>query len=336
MKVDMVEKSELGRELIFSIEKEKVEEEKKGIVKEIKKDAVIEGFRKGKAPDNLVEKKYSSLIQERLLKKLITEAYFQVIKEKSLTPIVSPDVYDVNFDDGELKFKIYIELKPEVKLKKYKDIPVKKVKPESVSEKKIDEVLKEWEKKPEFAASIIDPEKRRAWREKIRAQLEYYSKVKAQVEEEKQLWEGIFKGVNFPLPEKLVNERAKRYTEEQLQRMNLQGKTKEEIEKVVQEIFDRVKPIAKEDLKKYFILDKIAEIEKIEVNEEEINQRIESISRTVGQPFESVKERLEKDGGIEDLKEEIRIDKAFKFLKDKANFIERIILPGEDKKGIKE
>jgi len=332
MKVDIVEKSELGRELVFSIEKEKVEGEKKEIVKEIKKDAVIEGFRKGKAPDALVEKKYSSLIQERLLRKLITEAYIQAIKEKKLTPVVNPDVYDVNFDDGELKFKIYIELKPEVKLKKYKDIPVKRVKPEPVSEKKVDEVLKEWEKKPEFAASIIDPEKRRAWREKIRAQLEYYSKAKAQAEEEKQLWEGVFKGVDFPLPEKLVNERAKRYTEEQLQRMNLQGKTKEEIEKIVQEIFNRVKPLAKEELKKYFILDKIAEIEKIEVDEEEVNQRIERISRAIGQPFENVKERLEKDGRIEDLREEIRIDKAFKFLKDNANFIERIVLPGEDKK----
>jgi len=330
MKIEIVKKSELGKELNFEIEKQMVEEEKKNIIKEIKKDAEIEGFRKGKAPDELIEKKYASTIQEQLLRKLITDAYVKVIKENNFAPIIQPDVYDVKFDDnGNLLFKIYIEEKPEVQIKKYKEIPVKKVKPEPVTDKMVENVLKEWEKRPDMKAALIDLEKRNAWKEKIRQQLLDYAKAKAEIEEEKQLWDGVMKNTNFPVPEKLVNERAMRYTEEQLKKMNLKDKPKEEVEKIAKEIFEKVKSIAEEDVKKYFILDKIGELENIEASEDEIKERIEHISKVIGQPYEKVRAQLEKDGKIEDIKEEIRIDKAYKVLKDNANFIEKVVLPGE-------
>ena len=123
--------------------------------------------------------------------------------------------------------------------------------------------------------------------------------------------------------------RDRKYTEEQLKRMNLKDKPKEEVEKIAREIFEKVKPIAEEDVKKYFILDKIGELENIKVSEEEVKERIEHISRVVGQPYEKVRTQLEKEGKIEDIKEEIRINKAYRVLKDNANFIERVVLPGE-------
>jgi hypothetical protein len=45
-----------------------------------------------------------------------------------------------------------------------------------------------------------------------------------------------------------------------------------------------------------------------------------------------MKEKLEKADKMDDLKDEIRIQKAFNVLKDSANFIKRVILPGEEKK----
>lgn len=330
MKVEIAKKSELGKELIFEIEKDKVEEERKRIIAEIKKEAVIEGFRKGKAPDELVEKKYSATIQEQMLKNLITDAYINAIKENNLSPIVQPDVYEVKFDDnGNLLFKIYIEEKPDVKIKKYKEISVKKVKPEPVTEEMVENVLKEWEKRPDMKASLIDLEKRKAWKEKVRQQLVDYAKAKAEMEEDRQLWEGIMKNAELSVPEKIVRERAIRYTEEQMKKMNLQNKSQEEIEKIGKEIFEKVKPMAEEEVKKYFILDKISELEDIKVDDKEVEERIQHISRVVGQPYEKVKEQLEKDGRIVDIKEEIRIDKAYKFIKENAHYIERVILPGE-------
>ncbi|HRR95633.1 MAG TPA: trigger factor [Candidatus Ratteibacteria bacterium] len=330
MKVEIIKKSELGRELNFIVEKEVVDETKRKILDEIKKDAEIDGFRKGKAPDDLIEKRYSSAIQEQLLRKLVTDSYINAIKENNLNSIVEPDIYDVKFDDnGNLLFKAYIEEKPDVKIEKYKEIPVKKVKPKEVTEKMVEDVLKEWEKTPEMKVALIDMEKRKAWKEKAREQLIAYSKARAEMEEEKQLWDELMKNIKFPVPEKLVNERAIRYTEEQLKAMNLENKSKEEVEKIAKEIFQKVKPMAEEDVKKYFILEKISELENINVDEKDVEERIEHISRVIGQPYEKVKEQIEKNGEMENLKEEIKIDKTFRFIKENANMIERIILPGE-------
>ena len=330
MKVEIIKKSELGRELNFIVEKEVVDETKRKILDEIKKDAEIDGFRKGKAPDDLIEKRYSSAIQEQLLRKLVTDSYINAIKENNLNSIVEPDIYDVKFDDnGNLLFKAYIEEKPDVKIEKYKEIPVKKVKPKEVTEKMVEDVLKEWEKTPEMKVALIDMEKRKAWKEKAREQLIAYSKARAEMEEEKQLWDELMKNIKFPVPEKLVNERAIRYTEEQLKAMNLENKSKEEVEKIAKEIFQKVKPMAEEDVKKYFILEKISELENINVDEKDVEERIEHISRVIGQPYEKIKEQIEKNGEMENLKEEIKIDKTFRFIKENANMIERIILPGE-------
>jgi len=334
MKVDVVEKSKLGRELIFDVEKEKIEAEKAAIIKEIQKDAEIEGFRKGRVPENIVKAKFAESIKENLLKRIIPEVYFEALKENKLSVVVEPSVYDVKLEETGLKFKVYVEIKPEVVLKKYKNIPVKKRKPEAVTEEKVEEVLSEWEKKPEFSAAIIDPGKRRAWKDRIRNQMEDYNKARAEMEQDSELWEGILKETDFAVPEKLVNERAVKYTEDQFKTLDVKGKTEEEKQKIARDIFEKVKPVAEKDVKKYFILDKIAELEKTEAGKKEVDERVEKLSRSVGEPYEKVREKLDKAGKLPDIADEIRIDKAFQFLKDNAQVMSKVILPGEDEKRI--
>ena len=332
MKVEINRKNEIEVEMFFEIGKEEIEEEKKKVIDEIKKEAEVEGFRKGKVPENIIERKFQDLIRENIFKNLVSRSYVETVKKENYTPIIEPEIYDVEFTDEKLSFKIGIELKPNVEIKKYKGIPVKKVEPKKVEEKDVENALKELEKRPEFAASIIDLEKRNMWRKRIREELEAREIEKAKIEEENQLWDQLFKNSKFILPEKLINKRASKYTEYQLRRIDLRGKTKEEIENYANEIFKIVKPYAENEVKKYFILDKIAEIENINVDEKEIDERIEMYSRNLGRPFDEIKNELLKNGEIENIRDEIRIDKAYKIVKDNINYIERIVLPGENKK----
>lgn len=332
MKVEVIEKSKLGRELVFEVEKQKVDSEKSRIIQEIKKNAVVGGFRKGKVPEEIIETRFADTIKENLLQKIIPESYVEAIKKHNIDTVIEPSVYDVQLNDTGLKFKVYTEIKPDVVIKKYKNIPVKRQKPQDVTEQEVETMLQRWEKKPEFSASIIDPAKRRAWKDKIRNQMEDYNKMKASMQEEQELWDAIFKDTDFEVPEKLIEKRAAQYTENHYRTLDLKDKTKEEKEKIVQEIFEKAKSVANTDLKKYFILDKIAEIEKITVSQQEIDSRIESLSRSVGEPCEKIKEKLNKSGKISDLEDEIRIDKAFALLKENSQWIERIILPDEEKR----
>ena len=329
MKMEIKEVSELGREILFEVDKETVDGQKQKIVQEIKQNVDIPGFRKGKAPNDLIVTKHSDLIQKRLLEQVIPDCYLKAIKEKGFSPVTEPEAGDVKFEEGKLTFKVFIELKPEVNIKKYVGLTVKRVKPKQVEKEDVDKVLSNWEKRPEFAASIIDPEKRKSWEKKIREQLESIAKTEAVTAEDEQIWSQLLDEVDFPVPEKLVEQRARRYADDYLQRIDLKGKSNEEIKGLAENMIEKAKPSAQKDLKRYFVINKIAEVEKISASEKDIESRITHLSRSVGEPVDEVKKKIEETDRMEDLKAEIVFDKTFDFIKAKTQPIERIILPGE-------
>ncbi|MGC8804908.1 MAG: trigger factor family protein, partial [Candidatus Ratteibacteria bacterium] len=211
MKVEIQQLPKYGRKILFEIEAEKVKEKKTEIVREIQKSAEIPGFRKGKVPEHVIESRYSDVIKKNVLERIITDSYLAAVKEHNLSPVIDPEVADVKFDDT-ISFSVYVEIKPEVSVKKYKELVVKEVSPEPVTEQMVDEVLADWEKRKEFASSIIDPEKRAAWRKKIREQLEQLNQHRAKTQEEQQIWDQLFQNSSVEIPEKLMLQRARYLT----------------------------------------------------------------------------------------------------------------------------
>lgn len=81
----------------------------------------IKGFRKGKAPANLVEEKvgknklYSDIIQD-----VLPSAYQEEVKRKNLVPMIAPRVKPINIqENADWKFEITVVTKPEVELGNY-------------------------------------------------------------------------------------------------------------------------------------------------------------------------------------------------------------------------
>ena len=86
----------------------------------------IPGFRKGKAPRNIIERQVG---KERIiadaLEYLLPSAFQQVIRDNKLDILTQPKVNDYNFEIGkDIKVSATIELKPEVVLKEYKNMKV--------------------------------------------------------------------------------------------------------------------------------------------------------------------------------------------------------------------
>ncbi len=87
----------------------------------------IHGFRKGKAPLDVVKKLYGELIEQDSLQDVATELYRQAVIEKDLKPIGDPTLVDMNYRRGEeFRFKVQYDIRPAVTLKSYKGIRVKK------------------------------------------------------------------------------------------------------------------------------------------------------------------------------------------------------------------
>jgi len=90
--------------------------------------AELKGFRKGKAPMEMIRKIYGEAIEHDALDTIANDAYHKAMEERSIHPLGTPSLTDMDFKRGEqFRFKITYEVKPAVELKKYKGIAVEKL-----------------------------------------------------------------------------------------------------------------------------------------------------------------------------------------------------------------
>ena len=105
------------------------------------KTVKVDGFRKGKVPRNVFEKKFGkeSLYLDAA-DSLVQEAYLKAMDDSKLIPVVRPNVNITNIDEKGVEFTFTIITKPEVKVKKYSGLNIKPEKVE-VTEEEINHEL---------------------------------------------------------------------------------------------------------------------------------------------------------------------------------------------------
>ena len=126
-----VEKTENANEvkLEITVEAEKFENAMKKVYFQNAKYFNIPGFRKGKAPMNIVEKYYGAQIfYEDAFNEVATEAYEEALTENKIDVVSRPEVDIAQMEKGkDLIFTVVVQTKPEVKLGKYKGIEIQKI-----------------------------------------------------------------------------------------------------------------------------------------------------------------------------------------------------------------
>ena len=102
----------------------------------------IPGFRKGKAPMNIVEKYYGAQIfYEDAFNDVATESYDEALKENKIEAVSRPQVEIKQMEKGkDVIFTAVVQTKPEVELGKYKGIELKKIE-HNVEDKDIEHEL---------------------------------------------------------------------------------------------------------------------------------------------------------------------------------------------------
>lgn len=127
--------------LRVEVETPKVEEAFNSMAKQFQRQAVLPGFRPGKAPREMVLRKYEKDIQEEVKKKLISDSYREAIKEQKLEVLGYPDIEEIQFGRGQpLQFAATIETAPEFTLPEYKELPVR-LEARSVTQDDLDRAL---------------------------------------------------------------------------------------------------------------------------------------------------------------------------------------------------
>lgn len=406
MKINLKRAKDCKVQMTVEVDANTAEARFQEVLKEFRRAARLPGFREGKAPADLVEKRFAEEAREEVLKSLIPEVYHQSVHSEKVSPVSLPKISDVKYTRGQkLSFHAEFEESPNVSVKNYKGMPLKREASDVTDEEleremrsllesraEFDEVLEVrpvakgdfvvadielWQngayaagrsgvllfveqgqdddffekvvgaeightreitrkgqpytrvtvkgirkkRVPELTddfAKALGQESAEALREALRKEIASYKRSESMEKMKQEVFQKLLKNTSFSLPESLVEKQTERLIEQARRRFVQMGAPEEEWKTEAESIRADMETKAKDQVKLYFILQKIAETESIDLDEMELNERLKSLVEQSGRPLEEVRRVFE-----EDLRESLREKKTVEFLIANAKFEEK-------------
>jgi trigger factor len=397
----------------------------------LRREAVVPGFRKGRAPRRLLEKRFGKETSEQIKLKLLADASDYALKNKELDALRDPDIDYEKIElpeEGPMKFDFEIEVRPEFDLPNLEAIPVTKTKLQvtddqinreieqlqkyagvwtprkdepaevddqiiadallkvedveeeekldnieiyvrpngfvgSVPVENLDEVLagakdgdtknttvevpktyfrEEYRgKKVDVQITIkdikylkpadldenflnrIEVENENELREKIHDSLQSRLEQQARTEMTEQIYKYLLDNTDFDLPLDVVAEQSTSLLQRQYTNLLMRGLPREQIDQQMEQLQAGSEQQAKQQLKTFFIMDKIADKFEIDVTEEEINGHIAQLAVQRSQRPERMREQMLRDGSLAQFRLQVREDKCIAKLLESAKITEK-------------
>ncbi len=445
------------KKVIVEVPEETIKEMVDEQYRELRREAVLPGFRKGRAPRRLLEKRFGKETGESVKLKILAEASEAAIKDQKLDVLTDPDVdYEkVELPEtGAMKFEFEVEVRPEFELPPLEGIPVARPKLE-VTDEQIDreiEQLRRWsgiwtpreggtieredqliadvrlkvelteeekgrqaaeaegttpekeaqatkipesetkldnaeihvrpngfvgpipvEKLDELLVGAIVGDKKTATvevpqtffreeyqgrkvelqidikevkylkpaemdehflqrfnvenvdelRERIRDNLQERVETQVRNDMSEQIYQFLLDNTKFDLPVDIVARQAGSILQRQYISLLSRGLSRQQVEEHMEQLRAGSEEQAQEQLKTFFIMDKVAEKLDIDVSEEEINGHIARVAIQRGQRPEKMKEQMERDGSLAQFRLDVRQGKCIGKLLESADISER-------------
>jgi trigger factor len=427
MKVQVEKKPESVSTLKIELPAEEVSKEWDAIANSFAKFAKIPGYRPGKAPRTVIDKRFRKEIQDEVTKKLVSKSYREAVEQKKLRVASLTNVEQVQFgDDKTMRFEATVVTAPEFKLPDYKGIKVElpdtKVTEEEINAtldrlrdqtadfvdlpdraaqmedfvvidfegtidgKPISEVAanasknlhggkKFWvrlapdnflpkfceqivgqkkeetrtvvvdfpadflvkelagkqasysvtvreikekvlpEVNDEFAAKLLPGKSLADLRHEIEHDLEHEKEHQVEHAKEEQIVKFLHEKTKFDVPPPLLRNEMKRALAELVQRNRARGIPDEMLKEKEKELIETAAGVAHHRLKTNFILERIAEQEKVEVRREDVDLRIRQEAQRYNISSDKMRKELEEHDQLNALAEQILLGKVLDFLK---------------------
>ncbi|MGZ8373969.1 MAG: trigger factor [Nitrospira sp.] len=123
MKMEVTELGPMKRALKIEVPADEVAQQFSRAYLELNRQVQIPGFRPGKAPVAILEKRYAKTIEEDVIRKLVPDFYGRAIKQAGINPVVVdiPPLDRVKIQkDAPFTFTATVEIKPTIELRDYK------------------------------------------------------------------------------------------------------------------------------------------------------------------------------------------------------------------------
>ena len=119
------------KRLTITVAPEAVAEKLEDSIGALSSEATLPGFRRGKVPRRLLEKRFGSAVRNETKNQLIADAYAKAIEEHGIVPVGEPEptkpTDDLRLEEGKpLTFAVDVEVVPEFELPAWEGIEIKK------------------------------------------------------------------------------------------------------------------------------------------------------------------------------------------------------------------
>lgn len=274
MKSQLKKLDACNRQLDIEVGEDSVKAKLDEIYADIAKNAKIPGFRPGTAPREILEKHHSRLAQEEVVKALIPEAYQKSLDEHNLVTYAPADISDVTLKDNVLKFSAKVETRPQIELKDYKGINIKRKTPE-VKEEDIEKQVQELAKERDlsgaptesFAKSLgyatLDELK-----DTLRKQAYLHAQEHSYQELLNHLLTELVKNNPISAPKVLVKQQFERRMQELRYRVGMHGHKEEEAEAELKKLEPQLEAECEKDVRIFLLLEEIIKKENIKVKDQ--------------------------------------------------------------------
>jgi trigger factor len=156
-------------------------------------------------------------------------------------------------------------------------------------------------------------------RDMVRENMREQRQQQADHEAREKLIEALIEKHEFAVPRSMVEHQIDLRLERGLRALASQGMRTEDMKKLdFRKLRAAQQPAAVKEVKSGLLLHKIADAEKIEVTDEELNNEITSLAYHTQQSPDEVRNTLSKDDGLERIKARLRGEKALNFLYNRA------------------
>jgi trigger factor len=152
-------------------------------------------------------------------------------------------------------------------------------------------------------------------RNRLRENMQRQRREEAENQGKDKIVEELVKRNEFPVPESMLNDQIDTRLERGLRALAAQGMRTEDMKKMD---FGRLRSgqrdAALRELKAALILEQIADNEKIEISDEELDREVEILALQTKRPLEKVRASLTEDGGLDRIRHRLRNEKTLDFL----------------------
>ncbi|MDD2866620.1 MAG: trigger factor [Candidatus Omnitrophota bacterium] len=280
MKVKKTKTKENKVLLDIEVAQEQVKKKYDEVYDKIGQEAKVPGYRPGKAPRQILEQQHGALARDEVLKGLITESYEQTVKDEAIDVIDLPQISDVKLEGEVLTYKAEVEVKPEIAIKQYKGLKLKKQEIK-IGPSDVEEYVKQLKKgrpediSEEKMARGLGYKTKEEFVDCIQKQLFLKKENEERARLEKELIQQVLKHSSFVVPQTLVTRRAHELEHEAEHQMANYGLPPERIKERVKEFEPKFKAEAEEQVKVFLVLEAIAKLEKMPSDDHVLNRVIE-------------------------------------------------------------